>query len=249
MIKKQSLTKYLIYAFGEIILVVIGILLALQINNRNEYKKSLDNSKVYLKEIVNDLASDTLYLNRMLTNLNAQCSKEKWYLNKTSYTLDDFDSLKMIFPIGIWDYYVNDRTYTKIQSSQASKLIGFDALYKNITDYYNVDKKRIDRNTGIEIRETSMPIEFIDNINRTMEINVDNTRDFSGLNLKFDFPKLAKNGENKKKFVDLMNTIEARNYLRNAYNRHMLLLLGFDLTRKHAGNLIININSNLEGND
>ena len=31
--------KYLRYAFGEVILVVIGILIALQVNNWNEYRK------------------------------------------------------------------------------------------------------------------------------------------------------------------------------------------------------------------
>ncbi|MBK7873993.1 MAG: hypothetical protein IPJ74_26755 [Saprospiraceae bacterium] len=34
-----SLRKYLVYAVGEIILVVIGILIALQINNWNEGRK------------------------------------------------------------------------------------------------------------------------------------------------------------------------------------------------------------------
>ena len=35
----EKLSKYLLYAFGEIVLVVIGILMALQINNANEIRK------------------------------------------------------------------------------------------------------------------------------------------------------------------------------------------------------------------
>lgn len=35
----NSVVKYLLYAIGEIILVVIGILIALQINNWNEERK------------------------------------------------------------------------------------------------------------------------------------------------------------------------------------------------------------------
>lgn len=34
-------SKYLLYAFGEILLVVIGILIALQINSWNETRKQL----------------------------------------------------------------------------------------------------------------------------------------------------------------------------------------------------------------
>ena len=35
-IESGSVTKYLLYAIGEILLVVIGILIALQVNNWNE---------------------------------------------------------------------------------------------------------------------------------------------------------------------------------------------------------------------
>ena len=51
MIKDNKVIKYLLYAIGEIILVVIGILIALNINNSNELKKTREAEKVYLKEI------------------------------------------------------------------------------------------------------------------------------------------------------------------------------------------------------
>ena len=40
LLEKNRVSKYLIYAFGEIILVVIGILIALQINDWNENRKN-----------------------------------------------------------------------------------------------------------------------------------------------------------------------------------------------------------------
>lgn len=42
LLSENRISKYLIYAIGEIVLVVIGILLALQINNRNEENKSIE---------------------------------------------------------------------------------------------------------------------------------------------------------------------------------------------------------------
>ena len=36
LLTENKFTKYLIYALGEIILVIIGILIALQINNANQ---------------------------------------------------------------------------------------------------------------------------------------------------------------------------------------------------------------------
>ena len=40
MLTENKFSKYLLYAIGEIILVVIGILIALQVNNANEMRKS-----------------------------------------------------------------------------------------------------------------------------------------------------------------------------------------------------------------
>ena len=46
--------KYLKYAFGEIILVVFGILIALQINNWNEERKDRIKEQVILKQLQED---------------------------------------------------------------------------------------------------------------------------------------------------------------------------------------------------
>ena len=43
--------KYLKYAIGEIFLVVIGILIALQINNWNEHRKDLAQEQLILKQL------------------------------------------------------------------------------------------------------------------------------------------------------------------------------------------------------
>ena len=52
---ENRFNKYLLYAIGEIILVVIGILIALQINNWNENKKQRALELHYLKNLKVDL--------------------------------------------------------------------------------------------------------------------------------------------------------------------------------------------------
>ncbi len=54
--------RYLKYAIGEIILVVIGILIAIQINNWNEQRKSNLKTTVFLKSLKNDLKSDFIQM-------------------------------------------------------------------------------------------------------------------------------------------------------------------------------------------
>lgn len=50
--------KYLRYAVGEIVLVVIGILIALQINNWNEQRKVIEEEKNNLISVYHDLKAD-----------------------------------------------------------------------------------------------------------------------------------------------------------------------------------------------
>ena len=55
LIDEQNLKRYLIYAIGEILLVMIGILLALQVNNWNEQKKNKKKESHFISMILSDL--------------------------------------------------------------------------------------------------------------------------------------------------------------------------------------------------
>jgi len=55
LIEQDNVRKYLLYAIGEILLVVIGILIALQVNNWNEQRKENKLSEEYISRIAEDL--------------------------------------------------------------------------------------------------------------------------------------------------------------------------------------------------
>gem|GEM_PF-3218509 len=58
MLTKNKLNQYLLYALGEIFLVVIGILIAIQINNWNEGKKKYSLLKSYEESLISELQTD-----------------------------------------------------------------------------------------------------------------------------------------------------------------------------------------------
>jgi len=72
--EQNKTTKYFKYAIGEIILVVIGILIALQINNWNENQKKAQIKQTCIQNLINDISKDTLQLKARLdlnyTHLN-----------------------------------------------------------------------------------------------------------------------------------------------------------------------------------
>jgi hypothetical protein len=58
LLAQNRFTRYLLYAIGEIVLVVIGILIALQLNNWNAEQKSAKEELKLLQEMRHNLASD-----------------------------------------------------------------------------------------------------------------------------------------------------------------------------------------------
>jgi hypothetical protein len=67
MLTENKFSKYLLYAIGEIILVVIGILIALQINNLNEEKKENKALKQNLLIIKGNIKNDLVLLDSLKT--------------------------------------------------------------------------------------------------------------------------------------------------------------------------------------
>ncbi|MBE9548996.1 MAG: hypothetical protein IMF09_06255 [Proteobacteria bacterium] len=59
-------TRYFKYAIGEIVLVVIGILIALQINNQNDLRKERNKEVHYLSNIKNDLKINIVEMNKFI---------------------------------------------------------------------------------------------------------------------------------------------------------------------------------------
>lgn len=66
LLSRNRIGNYLLYAMGEIILVVIGILIAIQVNNWNESRKTAAKEKIYLEGLYKDLNRSKKDLRRVI---------------------------------------------------------------------------------------------------------------------------------------------------------------------------------------
>ena len=66
LVVNNRFSKYLLYAIGEIILVVIGILIALQVNNANQNRKERKVELKVLRTIQSDISQDIVNLDSMI---------------------------------------------------------------------------------------------------------------------------------------------------------------------------------------
>ena len=72
LLMKDKITKYYKYAFGEIVLVVIGILIALSINNWNEARKNRIEQLILINNIIEDLRLDSIHIKKSLSEVGNQ---------------------------------------------------------------------------------------------------------------------------------------------------------------------------------
>ena len=86
LLSENKIGKYLTYAIGEIVLVVIGILIALQINNWNENRKQQIKLQQIYHEILADLKRERDYANFIINKFEGQRKAYTDYLESFSST-------------------------------------------------------------------------------------------------------------------------------------------------------------------
>jgi hypothetical protein len=121
MIKENKFSKYFLYAVGEIILVVIGILIALSINNWNQSKKQDIAEKEFIEGIKNDLKQDKQYMELIIRHIEPKI--EAYTILDKEFTMlykKDKNALDSLFQI----YFVSQRTFYPISGSFQAAIAG-----------------------------------------------------------------------------------------------------------------------------
>jgi hypothetical protein len=132
--------KYLKYAIGEIILVVIGILIALQVNNWNQEVKDQRLGEDLLHRIHRDLVQDTTNFSSIITRNNALREEIKGLL-VTMYdgvsSVEQVQEMSLVYDKALDQTFTpNDNTYRSMLSSGTLGLIEDQELKEEIMDHY-----------------------------------------------------------------------------------------------------------------
>ncbi len=103
LLQENRFSKYLLYAIGEIVLVVIGILIALQINNWNENRKTLTKEQSYIIRLLSENKEDLNSFNTIISDLEK--GKESIVKMSTAFNLKDTDDTTLIARVNTFFLY------------------------------------------------------------------------------------------------------------------------------------------------
>ena len=143
LLAENKVSKYLIYAIGEIVLVVIGILIALSINNWNEERKRKSLIRTYIASLQADLRNDIELLTPEISYIEFDWKKNKSYSSRLSSSNATNDTLIKIaryefFPsMGGFQNELNLNTYNTLLSTGDINLLE-SGLLKKLQNHYTL---------------------------------------------------------------------------------------------------------------
>jgi len=132
--EKNKTGKYMKYAFGEIVLVVIGIVIALQLNNWNESRIRQNDINYSLVQIFNDLSQDRkeleMYNRRETKRITALTD-----ISNGNIIIKELDTILKSLDMYI-DISLNNNGYTALKTSGKISNINNPELKYSLTNYY-----------------------------------------------------------------------------------------------------------------
>ena len=215
--------KYIKYALGEISLVMIGILLALQINNWNQDRQTDIQINNYLKSMLIDLKSDIDLYEENIEYSKTYLENISWVLTNDDYKQLEADSIIALINRNWGNSLLSTQTFEKIKSVGLENILGNPEIDKAVNDYYN--KSAVHFDYYIEWnRESTNRDDLFWYYNDHFEAPVGYQLNLTSVPYRQD------SATRKKELIKLIESTLGRNYLKNALNRDEF---GIEVSKLH----------------
>ncbi|MET1260554.1 DUF6090 family protein [Flagellimonas sp. DF-77] len=214
---ENNFSKYLMYAVGEIILVMIGILLALQANNWNVERTAKRELEQSLSKLLVELNQDKIHLNAVMSqNASYESMLDSCLMilkNPKDHTLEKFDDFFRYTNYTI-SFEYSSESFDELSKQGKLKLISNDQLVDSLISYYgNSNHKGIEEamvnHTRDNLRVYTTGFDFLNSID-----DLDNY-------------KAADFGITRKKLEDYRNDVRIINGIRFKLVLHKYIELAY----------------------
>ena len=148
LLTENKLSKYLIYAIGEIVLIVIGIMIALSINNANDVKNQRRKEHALLNEMHQNLKIDLKDLDYNIKESVKRIQANEIILKELQERMPMHDSLKPYYANIIGNFQLSNNTAAwENLKSVGMDLISNDSLRNAISNLYTVKYRYLENVT------------------------------------------------------------------------------------------------------
>jgi len=249
LLSENRSSKYTLYAIGEIFLVVVGILIALQINNWNESKQEDAITQKYYEGFISDLEKDKTQLDTLINVRKKQSMSANILLGmieSKEYDLDEFyNHYYFLFPF--YRFIPNSNTLEEVLNSSHLRFIKDDNIKNRLLNLRSSYK-------SIQLNEEHVYEDRAVYLYSDLTLN---HIEFNGLFIAdsgFDVIKKREGSFSKSKDAEVYKK-DAEYFVNNRHFKSFLNLLEFNLqfvipqiegTRKECSSIISLIENKLK---
>ncbi len=163
LLSENKFSKYLIYAIGEIILVVIGILIALQVNNQNQVENEKKALKNYLEKIAINVKGDIKVAETMIETRTQQsllCAEATELISKKDWN-DQRKITNAVFAMIIEQPLNFNRSgFESLKNSGYLQHLDNPKVEELIYKYYNAVDKVIFEESSLQVWANDLDLEL-----------------------------------------------------------------------------------------
>lgn len=205
-LKENRFTRYLIYALGEMVLVVLGILIAVQIRDRNTNIKNRNTEKVYLQEMLEDFEANRLksketigWIDEMVPALIVLMEQSE--MEKPDISVDSLN-YNFSYITDMPTFNSTDRVFDNLIGSGDFKLIRSMELKNILAEYY----KAIDL---IDIVQSTHELELV----TSFQPYILNYLDYQAVNYSYNEDWEVPVSKEQNKILDVVHDTKFRNII------------------------------------
>jgi len=144
LLSENNYKIYVLYATGEVFLVMIGILLALQIDNLNEARKDRSTEDQYMERLLHDLQNDTIYFENQISFSERNISQLDSFLVEMYEAPENPNDVKRITKHSTFntdDLTLKNSTFRELISTGSMNIFSDQKIKVAIMDYYQLGEE------------------------------------------------------------------------------------------------------------
>ena len=219
-------SKYLKYAIGEIVLVVIGILIALSINNWNQKNSQQETVKSFMGSLISDLQNDIHEAEDRIIMMGHSIERIDNYLNYVrTKRIEEFDNLDLFMftkvPFGYKPPEWFRSTIEEMKSSGSFNYISNDSIKLKSNAYYSL-ADHLDQDYLNDLARRELPDQLL---REGINYNYPNFEELDSIITKMRMPK-------EERLLD-------EDYILATELNYQLLVTDVKLYKKIANHLLI----------
>ena len=231
---KTKIKHFIPYALGEIVLVAIGILIAVWLNNWNTKNENIEKAREHLNKVKVELITDTITLSNAINFIEQNVFTKKLLLKSNRIDTLPLKYLEFGINTQYMNIKINDASFSGMKDPMVLTLPEFHEVFVKVNHYYTFYQDYLTNFSEWERSLATKESEFWDQ-QGDFEISLLAYTEDS-------IPIFQDSTDRSNKMITKINSTKGRNFFKLSLHRFKTIKRSYIKTKNQAEELLDYIN-------